>query len=75
MSAIRYGGWPIVGGRSRIAPAKDSRASWSPLITSGSMPNTDRTIDVNSLALLASRLAEVATIRTRSAPDAAISPA
>ena len=47
------------------APAKESRASSSPVITSGSTPSTPRTMARKSAALDASREAEVAHIRTR----------
>jgi hypothetical protein len=46
----------------------DSRASASPEITSASVPSVSRTMPKNSSRLPASRVADVATIRTRSAP-------
>jgi hypothetical protein len=46
----------------------DSRASSSPLITSASVPRMSRTIEKKSPRLVASRVAEVATIRIRSTP-------
>ena len=60
-------------GRSRpvsslVAPVKENSASWSPEITSGSTPRMSSTPRTNSSRFSASREAEVATKRTRSAP-------
>ena len=66
MSTTRRG----PAGRSRrvvTAPRKDSSASSSPLITSGSTPRISRIPEMNSSRLLASRVAEVAVKRRRSA--------
>jgi hypothetical protein len=60
----------VRGSRSRVAPSKDSAASSSPLITSGSRASTSRTISVNASRLPASRVALVATMRTASTPSA-----
>ena len=68
MSTTRKG--PVVGSSSPTAPAKDSSASSSPEMTSGSWPRVFRTISVNSERFSASRVADVATIRTRTTPDA-----
>ena len=68
MSTTRNG--PVAGSSSPTAPAKDSSASSSPVITSGSWPSVERTISVKSSRFAASRVAEVATIRVRTAPEA-----
>ena len=64
---------PLTPGRaaaasSVVAPVNDSRASSSPLRTSGSTPSTSRTPATKSAAFAASRVALVATIRTADAP-------
>ena len=59
-------------GRPATAPVNDSSASARPVITSGSTPRVRCTIARNSSALPASRVAEVATIRTRTAPSSAM---
>ena len=51
-------------GRTLPAPAKDSAASSSPVITSGSTPSRSRMPSTKTCRLLASRVAEVATKRT-----------
>ena len=71
MSTTRY----RAGGRPRTAPTNDSRASSSPDTTSGGRPSVATTMSRNSSALRASRLADVATIRTRSAPRVPIASA
>jgi hypothetical protein len=60
-------------GRPRTAPSNDSRASPSPVTTSGATPSVATTMSRNSAAFAASRVALVATIRTRSAPSRMIS--
>ncbi len=59
---------PSEGSSSPTAPANDSRASSSPEITSASTPRVARTMPKKSSRLRASRVALVATIRTRSVP-------
>ena len=54
---------------SRVAPVKESSASWSPVITSGSTPRMSTTPRTKSSRFCASRDAEVATNRIRSAPE------
>ncbi len=60
--------WPAGSGSVAAAPVKERRASSSPEMTSGAAPSTEVTIAVNSWAFAASRVAEVATMRTASAP-------
>jgi hypothetical protein len=72
MSTTRYGGRAT---NPRTAPVNDRRASSSPVTTSGSTPSVARTIARKSAAFAASRVADVAHIRTRCAPSAAISAA
>ncbi len=63
---------------SPVAPMNDSRASSSPVTTSGATPkaaNASRTPATNSPALRASRDADVATNRTRWAPSSRHCPA
>ena len=65
-------------GRTRLsAPVKDSWASRSPLITSGSTPSRSRTPSKNASRFFASREAEVATkwIRSVGTPAAVINSA
>ena len=52
--------------RLRTAPSKDSAASTAPDTTSGSTPSRSRTPATKTSAFDASRVAEVATKRTRS---------
>ena len=59
----------VDGSRSPTAPAKESSASSCPVITSGSWPRVVRTISTKSARFCASRVAEVATIRVRTAPE------
>ncbi len=59
---------PSSGSSSPTAPTNDSRASSSPEITSASAPRVRRTMVKKSSRFAASRVAEVATIRTRSTP-------
>ena len=73
MSTTRNG--PVAGSSSPTAPAKDSSASSSPVITSGCWPSVEVTISTKSPRFAASLVAEVATIRTRTAPDARITAA
>ncbi len=74
MSTTRYGG-SASAGRPRTAPVNDRRASSSPVTTSGGTPSVRSTMARKSAALEASREAEVAHMRTRSAPDFSISAA
>ncbi len=60
---------------SFVAPTKENSASWSPLMTSGSTPRMSTTPRTKSSRFSASREAEVATKRTRSAPWAAMTSA
>jgi hypothetical protein len=53
---------------SFVAPVKENSASWSPVITSGSTPRMSTTPRTNSSRFSASREAEVAAKRSRSAP-------
>jgi hypothetical protein len=59
---------PSSGSRSPTAPVNDSRASSFPEMTSASTPSSSLVMAKNSSRLVASRVAEVATMRTRSAP-------
>ena len=55
-----------------VAPSKESWASWAPVTTSGPIPHAakaEATPAMNSAALPASRVADVATKRTRSTPS------
>ena len=65
MSTTSTGG-AGVSRRLRTAPSKDSAASTSPDTTSGSTPSRSRTPVTKSAAFEASRVADVATNRTRS---------
>jgi hypothetical protein len=71
MSATRYGAAAAPPASSVVAPVNDSKASSSPLRTSGSTPSTARTPVTKSAAFAASRVALVATIRTADALVAA----
>ena len=73
MSNTRNG--PSAAGRSPTAPRNDSAASSVPAITSGSWPRTPRTMARKSSEFDASRVADVAVIRTASAPEARITAA
>ena len=76
MSQTRYGGGTAsTPCSSRVAPANDRAASSAPLATSGATPSRAVTPSTNNALFSASRVALVATIRTRSAPSRRISPA
>ena len=60
---------------SAVAPVNDSTASWDPVSTSGATPSISLTWRVNSAALLASRVALVATMRTAPAAVSAMTSA
>ena len=64
---------PSVGGKSRVAPWKESAASTSPGITSGAIPSRSFTPSINKSLFVASRVALVAQKRIFSTPRFAIS--